>query len=331
AGRWPVGFLFLEMDPSEVDVNVHPAKLEVRFHRGQRVHAQLLGGLREALNRAELAPTVQINTEPAPEAAEDDDDDRSRSLKQAMADFFKSRPPPQRGLDLSARRGSAPAGHAPPNQPAAMGTPSAVADAPGHVEAPSVERRTDVLQVHDTYIVTATEDGLAIIDQHALHERVLYQELSDRLDEGPLMAQRMLIPETFEVTAAEKAALEQSAELLERLGIELTEFGPQSVAVHKFPSLLAERKVPVREFLRDLLDVLAKPAPAGDAQALLGRVLATMACKAAVKAGDPLTDQEIDALLARRDGLRNLATCPHGRPTTLTLTRAELQKQFKRT
>ena len=175
----------------------------------------------------------------------------------------------------------------------------------------------------------ATEDGLAIIDQHALHERILFEELTRRLAEGSLLSQRLLIPESVEVGEADKAALTERAELLHRLGIEVDEFGPNSVAIHRFPSLLAERKVPAAAFLRDLLDVLAENASA-DGEELLERVLATMACKAAVKAGDTLTGEEIDALLGRRVGAERSSSCPHGRPTMLRLSLAELAKQFKR-
>ena len=186
------------------------------------------------------------------------------------------------------------------------------------------------IQIHNSYIVAATADGLAIIDQHALHERILFEELSQRFKEGKLLSQRLLIPETIEVRERDKALLAERADLMDRLGLEAQEFGPNIVAIHRFPSLLAERKVPPSAFLRDLLDVLADGAPA-DGEELIDRVLATMACKAAVKAGDPLTGEEIDALLARSCDTQRSSSCPHGRPTMLTLTLPELAKQFKRT
>ncbi|HUU22725.1 MAG TPA: DNA mismatch repair endonuclease MutL [Phycisphaerae bacterium] len=338
--RFPVAMIFLTIDPAEVDVNVHPAKLEVRFRQSQLVHSQLLGALRDTLNRSRLAPAAELVSEPAPQDEQDEglppaEEARRQSLKQAMADFFKSQSPPQRPLDF------------PPTRPASGGRgdgdasgatwarrPAQPADAPAGPPMPSpaaLGGGMAAMQVLNSYIVTATDDGLAIIDQHALHERILYEELSRRLASEPLTAQRLLIPETVLVTAGEKAALAERTELLERLGVELTEFGPDRLAVHKLPALLAERRVSAGEFLRDLLDVLGEQDAAGDPEALLGRILATMACKAAVKAGDPLTPQEMDALLARRREVSRGSACPHGRPTALVLTRADLDRQFKRT
>ena len=351
--RSPVAVVLLEMDPALVDVNVHPAKVEVRFHNGQLVHSQLLGSIREALNKADLAPTAAIGASAA--AEEPEEDARRQSLKQALADFFKSTPPPQRPLGFS-RQGAA-GRPAPP-----FGGPTSAAgrtclsgtmptgrqgQAPGETAPPPGEapRRDDrgrgeaaagaalppeAIQIHNSYIVAATEDGLAIIDQHALHERIIFEELNARIASGKLAAQRLLIPEIVEVGEPEKAVLAERADLLARLGVEVTEFGPKSVAVQTFPALLAERKVPVAHLLRDLLDLLAEHASA-DGSELLARALATMACKAAIKAGDPLNDAEIRALLGRRADVQRVSCCPHGRPTTLTLTLDELEKQFKRT
>ena len=324
-GRSPVALVFLEIEPAAVDVNVHPAKVEVRFRQGQLIHSQLLGVLRETLNKADLAPRVAIDAGAGDEPPEPDDD-RRRSLKQALAEFFKSTPPPQRRLEYPA----------PPARAESRGTsfpPAAPVPEPPEPTSPAAEApapRVAAIQIHNSYIVTATEEGLAIIDQHALHERILFEELTRRLAEGSLLSQRLLIPESVELGEAEKAALADRAELLERLGIEVGEFGPGSVAIHRFPSLLAERKVPAVAFLRDLLDVLAESASADGAE-LLERVLATMACKAAVKAGDPLTAEEIEALLGGRVAAERSSSCPHGRPTVLKLSLAELDKQFKRT
>jgi len=324
--RAPVALVFLEMDPSLVDVNVHPAKVEVRFRNGQMVHSQLLAALREAHNRADLAPQVQIRQPAAPApggTGELPDDARRASLKQALADFLGSQPAPQRGLDFPS----------PPQRPApgvpgrARLPPLAAAD---RTEPPAPPLPRPAIQIHNSYIVSETEDGLVIIDQHALHERVIFEELTRRVSSGPLSAQRLLIPATVEVTASEKACLTERAALLDRLGIEITEFGPQSVAVQKVPALLAERPVPPGELLRELLDLLAEHAE-DDAEQLLQQVLAAIACRAAVKAGEALSPEEITALLGRRDRDARGGSCPHGRPTTLNLTLHELDKQFKRT
>ena len=197
---------------------------------------------------------------------------------------------------------------------------------PAPVQSPAA------IQVHNAYLIAAAEDGLVIIDQHALHERILYNEFRARLvgDAGRLTAQRMLIPETVEVTPAEMATLDNHADLLERLGVEVAPFGPNSMAVQQFPSLLAERGVEAGPFLREMLDKLAEDETT-DPERLMEDLLEMMACKAAVKAGDPLTQAEIDSLLRQSESVDKASSCPHGRPTTLKLTLKDLAKQFKRT
>ena len=339
--RAPVAIIFIEIDPSEIDVNVHPTKIEVRFRNGQFVHSQLLAALKETLNKADIAPSVDIGPPGAP------DDKRRESLKQAMADFFKSGPEAMNhhGPDFHpAREGQyAPSDFRPPaDSQAYHGVPfrqqpitqveEAFSEGPlrGLCEQTPSRFPPRALQIHNAYIVMSTNDGLAIIDQHALHERIIFDELKNRLSNGRLTSQRLLIPETVEVGQADKAVLSERADMLERFGLDISEFGPGSVAVHALPSLLVERHVPAVEFVRDLLETLAEHPSAGGDE-LLDCILATMACKAAVKAGESLTDDEIDSLLARRNESENPASCPHGRPTTLRLTLAELEKQFKRT
>jgi DNA mismatch repair protein MutL len=185
------------------------------------------------------------------------------------------------------------------------------------------------MQVHDSYIVAESDEGLIIVDQHALHERILFEELSRRLASGVLASQQQLIPVAIDVTESEAALLDEHASLLAQLGLELTAFGPRSVAVQKFPSLLAERNVAPEEFLRDLLDLLSEPGR--DVEQVLEKLLATISCKAAVKAGQRLTYDEMAALLARRADAAKASACPHGRPTTLTLSVADLARQFKLT
>ncbi len=373
--RWPVALLFLEMDPQEVDVNVHPTKIEVRFRDGQAVHAELLAALRDTLNHANLTPDASLASshiggpanagEPIEEAPATTDvaanpqaEQRNQSLRQALADFFKSTPPQQPRLSFPPEdRSSRPTFSPPPvssysparevqdiggslgsihqdtdsvfrvpqegNYPPSS-LPASINDAPA--EPPLAGT---VLQIHDSYIVTACPDGLLIVDQHALHERVLYNDFKRRLADGTLTGQRLLIPEPMTVTPTEADAVHRHADLLGRLGIEVAPFGPTTIALQQFPTLLAERGVQSREFLRELLDRLTEDDHL-DPEQLLESILETLACKAAVKAGDPLTPTEIHALLARRDEADKGSACPHGRPTTLKLTLKDLEKQFKR-
>jgi DNA mismatch repair protein MutL len=146
---------------------------------------------------------------------------------------------------------------------------------------------------------------------------------------GRLESQKLLIPESFEVTDAQAAAIDTNAELFERLGIELAPFGPRTVAIQAFPTLLA-KAAPV-DFVQDMLDLLTDKAPAVDAESLLTAILNMAACKAAVKAGQKLTDAEIEQLLADRQQFDYVGHCPHGRPTTIKFSVRELEKQFRRT
>jgi DNA mismatch repair protein MutL len=176
--------------------------------------------------------------------------------------------------------------------------------------------------------VAETPDGILIVDQHALHERVLFEQLMSRLEAGPLESQRRLAPITVDLTDAEMAAAEAHREALVRLGIEVEPLGPRSVGIHAFPTLL-ERADP-EGTLRDFLAwAVACEAPPGPRQ-VLEKLAHVAACRGAVKAGDPLGPAEIEALLAHREAADLAATCPHGRPTALVLSRTDLEKQFGR-
>jgi len=183
--------------------------------------------------------------------------------------------------------------------------------------------------MHNLYLVAESDDGIVIIDQHALHERVMYEQFRERFTNGTLESQRLLLPETIRITPEQSALLDANAELLRKLGIELTPFGADSVAVHSFPALM--KNADVQEFMRDLLDRLAQSAGETQTEVVVHRVLDLMACKAAVKAGDALTQEEIQSLMAKRHLIEKSTSCPHGRPTILRLTKTDLNRQFKRT
>ena len=346
--RCPVAFIFIDIHASEVDVNVHPTKIEVRFLQTQLVHGTLLAALKDTLNRADLAPAASFD--PVPASAPDDQAEASEkrdSLRQALADFFKSTPPSQPRFSFPEPTGSATHGPtrtgthhqatAPPiplqshstSPPAVDRVELPLPEAPG-AGRPTAAPAPAAVQIHNAYIVAACEDGLVIIDQHALHERLIYNDLRRRLAEGALAGQGMLIPETLTVTPREADILTMHAEMLRHLGIETTPFGPDAIAVQRFPSLLAGRGVPAGDFIRELLDKLDDDETT-DPERILGDVLDMLACKAAVKAGDPLGPEEIASLLARREEADKASSCPHGRPTTLKLTLADLEKQFHRT
>ncbi len=359
--RYPAAFVFLRVGGGDVDVNVHPTKIEVRFRDGQLVHGQLLAALRETLNRSDLtAPAALAETAELP--GDEELDERRASLKEALADFFRSAAPRQGQLDFPQRHAASAAGEGtyvsdeddaplPAVSAAVPATMRAGADSrqlaaePATLPTPTPAATSaaprapaQAMQVHNAYIVAPADDGLVIIDQHALHERLIYNDLRRRISAAPLAGQRMLIPAPLPVTAAEADLLARNAALLGRLGIEAAPFGPDTWAIQRFPSLLAERGAEPAAFMRELLDRLAdqaEPTGADDAppesEQLLADLLEMLACKAAVKAGEPLSEQEMAALLARREDAEKASACPHGRPTTIKLTLRELEKQFKRT
>ena len=184
------------------------------------------------------------------------------------------------------------------------------------------------IQFHNTYLVAETPEGILIVDQHALHERILFEDMMARLESGPLEGQRLLLPATVNLTDREMAAVETYRQDLARLGIEAEPMGPRTVAIHSFPTLLAraEPEGTLRDFLAWALALDTAPTP----RQVLEKLAHVAACRAAVKAGDALKREEIEALLARRAGADLAATCPHGRPTALVLSKSALEKQFGR-
>ncbi|MCX5647341.1 MAG: DNA mismatch repair endonuclease MutL [Phycisphaerae bacterium] len=322
ANRFPVVFLFIAMPFDDYDVNVHPTKIEVRFYNANLVHSQVLGVLREQLLGTDLNLPAQlpaetlsgVNAERAGRQA------RRQQIADAMAEFFKKhRPAQQQQFDL---RGESPGERRAPDPKRTTADRSDPAVAPPLPD-------TRYIQIHDSYIVEQTEDGFVIIDQHALHERMLYETLQRRLQRDNLESQRLLLPESIEVTDAQAGALEGHADLLAQLGIELTPFGPRAYAVQTFPTLLAS--VSPVEFVQDLIDLLVERGDAVAKQDLCNEILSMAACKAAIKAGQRLTDSEIEELLADRRRFESTSRCPHGRPTTIRFSISELEKQFKRT
>jgi DNA mismatch repair protein MutL len=157
----------------------------------------------------------------------------------------------------------------------------------------------------------------------------MYEKLCRRIDVGPLESQKLLMPESFEVTDAQGRALKDNSGLFEKLGIELVPFGPKTIAIQAFPVILA--KAGHIDFVQDLADLLADSGKNIDNKKLLDDVLDMAACKAAIKAGQKLSDNEMEQLLSDIDNLERSGRCPHGRPTMIKFSRADLEKQFKRT
>lgn len=332
-GRFPVAFIWIEMPFDAYDVNVHPMKLEVRFYDSNLVHSQVMGAIREKLMSMDLDVSAVLtpgNLHPGPLTSEDlaaEDMERRQRIEKAMVDFFEShKGANQQRLGFTGQtRTSYPAHHRDDSPGYAGANGSSLAPESEETAAPPAR----FLQLHDSYIVVESDDGCLIVDQHALHERIIYEQLCHKLADGALESQKLLIPETFDVTPEQADALDSHAELLEKLGIAIEPFGPRTVAIQAFP-LMLEKVAPV-EFVQGFLDLVTDKQSGIDEERLLHELLDMAACKAAVKAGQRLSSAEIAQLLADRDQVERSSRCPHGRPTVIKLTLAELEKQFKRT
>jgi DNA mismatch repair protein MutL len=185
------------------------------------------------------------------------------------------------------------------------------------------------IQIHNRYLITENEDGVVIIDQHALHERILYEQLRERVLAGNLEKQRLLVPEPVSLTPAEAAAALEAKEVLAQLGIEIEPFGGDTILVSTYPAMLAN--FDPHEVLRQVVEQWMTGGNVPERRDLLDEMLHMISCKAAIKAGDRLTPDEITSLLAQRHCYQDTHHCPHGRPTALVFTREELDKRFKRT
>ncbi|MFO1063553.1 MAG: DNA mismatch repair endonuclease MutL [Pirellulales bacterium] len=184
-------------------------------------------------------------------------------------------------------------------------------------------------QIHNRYLVTQDESGMVLIDQHALHERIIYEQLRLKMADGKLESQRLLVPEPLDLTPAEAAAALDSRELLSKIGIEVEPFGGDTVLMTSYPAMLA--KLRPAEMLRQVLEPLMNGGKEPSARDLLDELLNMIACKAAIKAGDKLAPEEITSLLEQRYHYQDTHHCPHGRPTALFFSREQLDKMFKRT
>ncbi len=330
-GRYPTIVLFLEIDPQHVDVNVHPTKAEVRFRTPSMVHGAVLTAIRRRLREADLTPSFELRPATAsPGGGPSFGSGSVSGAGRSTAEFverFRMLDTAQKGFVYSEVK-----------QALAAEAPEFLAideerrgESSMEIEIlPMIKRVGEVLQVHSSYLVTQDEQGLIIVDQHALHERVMFETLLEAVSKGNLESQRLLMPAIVEVDAARLDLLEPLRPLFVRIGIEAEPAGPEAVAIHAFSSFLFERGVEPSEFLLELLDRTARDGVNNDPEAALHETLDMMSCKAAIKAGDRLSDREIAELLAQRERVERSSNCPHGRPTTLRLTIRDLEKQFGR-
>lgn len=340
-GRFPIAILALEMPVELVDVNVHPTKLEVRFQDSGRIYSQLLSTLRTKFLSSDLTTRVETPDDTDPSGAHDDQE--ADRIRQQVVDWAKGeveawRPASERKeasvSDAPFRSGPSPAPLS-LNRLDQSWVEPVDSDLPAEASPPQTNsaglggyRHAKALQIHNRYLVSESRDGVMIIDQHALHERILYEQLRRRIDEGPVESQSLLVPEPVDLPPAEAAAAMEHQELLARLGLRIEPFGGDTLLVSSYPAMLSSVSVP--EVLRGLLEPLMSGGKEPDSRDMLDELLNTIACKAAVKAGDRLTPEEIDSLLDQCHLVDDPHHCPHGRPTALVFSREELDKKFKR-
>lgn len=332
-GRYPICFLALDMPAAMVDVNVHPTKLEVRFQDGGRIYSQLLGALRSKFLSTDLVARGSVSGA-AGTTDESDEIVSSTPTKGELFDWAKQQLGPSSSGSTSEFRPFEPlAGGASrealqlhefsPDQP----TPAAPVASNTHhrVDPPT---KPSALQIHNRYLVLENKDGLEVIDQHALHERILYETLREKVLAGALESQRLLVPEPVDLAASEAAAVLENQEMLASLGLEVQEFGGETVLLSSYPAMLANFSP--GDVLRSIAEQLQTEGKNPEPRDLLDDLMHSIACKAAVKFGDALTPEEVQALLAQRHLAQDHHHCPHGRPTALVFTREQLDRQFKR-
>ena len=362
-GRFPIAFLRLELPADAVDVNVHPTKLEVRFADSGRIYSLLLGSIRKKFLATDLTARVRSPLAESAPGAEAADAAAALAHRRELVDWATgalagagvstavAEEDSQGSLELQFDRAgggleltrldrSWEAVPASPRQQQAGEAAGRLAAQAGHplVEQPSATRidpaqprRASHLgfQIHNRYLVTENAEGMVVIDQHALHERILYEELREKVLNGDMEAQRLLVPEPVSLPPAEAAAALEARETLAQLGIEVEPFGGDTVLVSSYPAMLAN--LAPADMLRQVVEQLVTSSKTPERRDLLDDLLHMIACKAAIKAGDRLAPEEITVLLEQRHHYQDAHHCPHGRPTALVFTREELDRRFKRT
>jgi DNA mismatch repair protein MutL len=324
--RHPVAALFLDLPPSEVDVNVHPAKTEVRFRDAALVRGLIVGALSHALagagHRASTTTAASALGAVRPHYAPQPALRAWGVAEEAIApgDFMM---PSGRVEAPSWKVGVSPTDLEPVLERLAGETP-AVQDEDARFFPLGAARA----QIHETYIVAQTEDGIVIVDQHAAHERLVYERMKQMLANGGVRRQGLLIPEVVELDPSEAEALAARAEELAQLGLVIEPFGPGAILVRETPALLGH--VNAAGMLKDLADDIAELGEAHALKERLEEVCSSIACHGSIRAGRRLTADEMNSLLRQMEATPFSGQCNHGRPTYVELKLADIEKLFGR-
>ena len=320
--RHPLAALYVELDPSEVDVNVHPAKAEVRFRDPGLVRGLIIGALRHALAGAGHQASTTVAT-------------AALGSFRPQGSFSGYTPPRATGFSAWQAGGwsPAPTGDLPGLQTLSgrvepgLAEPSATYD-PGMADPLDQPLGAARAQLHETYVLAQTRDGLIIVDQHAAHERLVYERMKVEIEAGGVARQALLLPEVVSLDPAEAERVAARADELAELGLVLESFGPGAVLVRETPAMLGE--VDVQGLVRDIADDLAETDGALALKERLGEVCGTLACRGSVRAGRRLNAVEMNALLRQMEATPHSGQCNHGRPTYVELKLADIERLFGR-
>ena len=301
-GRFPVAFLLLEISPSSVDINVHPTKREVKFREEGKIHDLIVEAVKSALGKVSLIPEIKAER-------------RETKIKEAVSKYLAREEKPSQLFDRLTL---------------SKATPSLSPLPPGEGIKACPEGSEGVgglTQFHNTYIISQEEGKLIIFDQHAAHERILYERLKAASAQSGVQSQSLLFPITLQLSPQETATLSRNLTAFTQIGFEIEEFGRDSFLLRGLPSLL-DRGDP-KQLLLDIIDDLAIGKKMGDTERK-EKLITIMACRGAIKAGDRLKPEEMSRLLRELAETSRPYTCPHGRPTMIKLTVEELEKKFRR-
>lgn len=331
AKKYPAVVLFLDLPPEDVDVNVHPAKMEVRFRNPREIYDIIVEGVWGALSRSTGAP-ARSAVHPAPGGIDRGTGEYRARVEEALKRytvssgsgklFFergKAAPPSVRS-DAHAHEAGLPAAFSP--------GVAAEREEAGAVPAAALSDLPYLGQVLDTYLVFAGPEGMVIVDQHAAHERVLFEKLKGMASSNQVISQQLLIPEVISLAPRDYGFIMESAEALAGAGIEVEPFGGDAIVVKSIPAMMGQAEP--KALIMDILDEFSGAEKASSLRDRQERLLVSLACRGAVKANQRLAPREVAALCRDLDATACAATCPHGRPVFISLKTGDLEKLFKR-